>query len=87
MSFRLGGRQAWKYILLALILPIVIGLLAYGSAWTTGLAQFNPQPEGLGPSLVGDTTSPLAVFLIGLALAATIGTVISALSAAGEEIG
>jgi hypothetical protein len=59
VSFRLGGRRTWKYIVLALIFPIVIGLIAYGIAWTTGLARFDvQQPPGLVVSLVGDTASP-----------------------------
>jgi len=48
VSFRLGGRRGWKAIGLALIFPIVIGLIAYGIAWATGLARFDPpQPTGL----------------------------------------
>jgi uncharacterized protein len=88
VSFRLGGRRTWKYIVLALIFPIVIGLIAYGIAWTTGLARFDvQQPPGLVVSLVGDTASPVTVFVILLALTATIGTFFGALTAAGEEIG
>jgi hypothetical protein len=50
VSFRFGGLQTWNYVGLALILPIVIGLIAYGIAWTTGLAQFDPHPRaGLTP--------------------------------------
>ena len=30
--------------MLAPIFPIVIGLIAYSIAWTTGLARFDPQP-------------------------------------------
>ena len=86
VSFRFGGRRTWNYIGLALVFPIVIGLIAYGVAWTTGLARFDPQPMGLVASLVGGA-SPVMVFVIMLALAATIGTIFSALAAAGEEIG
>ena len=47
VSFRFGGRRTWKMILLALVFPIVVGLVAYGIAWATGLAQFDPQlPAG-----------------------------------------
>jgi uncharacterized protein len=46
VSFRLGGRRGWKAIGLALIFPIVVGLVAYGIAWTTGLVQFIPEPSG-----------------------------------------
>jgi membrane protease YdiL (CAAX protease family) len=87
VSFRFGGRRTWKYIGLALVLPIVIGLVAYDITWTTGLARFDPQPAGLAAQLVGDATSPLTVFLVMLALAATIGTLFGCLLTAGEEIG
>src|SRR5438067_5591548 len=87
VSFRLGGRRGWKAIGLALIFPIVIGLIAYGIAWTIGLANFSPQPVGLVASLIGDSASPVVVFLIMLAVAATIGTIFGFLTAAGEEIG
>jgi uncharacterized protein len=87
VSFRFGGRRTWKYIALALIIPLVIGLIAYGIAWATGLARFDPQAVGWVVPLVGDTASPVTIFVATLALAATIGTIISALSAAGEEIG
>ena len=87
VSFRFGGGRTWKYLVLALILPMVIGLIAYGIAWMTGLAQFSPEPLGLVAPYVGDSASPVVVFVLNLALSATIGTIISALSAAGEEIG
>src|SRR4051812_11377978 len=41
VSFWLGGRRGWKAIGLALVFPIVIGLIAYGIAWVTGLVQFS----------------------------------------------
>jgi uncharacterized protein len=87
VSFRLGGRRTWKYLVLAPIFPIVIGLIAYSIAWTTGLARFDPQPLGLVVPLVGDSASPLTVFVVTLALAATVGTVFVFPYAAGEEIG
>jgi len=88
VSFRFGGRRTLKCILLALVFPIVIGLVAYGIAWATGLARFDPpRPAGLLSSLVGDTASPVTIFVVLLALTATIGAIIAALSAAGEEIG
>jgi len=88
VSFRFGGRRTLKVILLALVFPIVIGLVAYGIAWATGPARFDPpQPTGLLASLVGDTASPVTIFVVLLALTATIGAIIAALAAAGEEIG
>ena len=87
VSFRLGGRRGWKAIGLALIFPIVVGLIAYGIAWTTGLVQFSPRPIGLAAPYIAKTTSAGVVFMINLAVAATVVTVYSARTAAGEEIG
>jgi membrane protease YdiL (CAAX protease family) len=87
VSFRLGGRRGWKAVVLALIFPIVVGLISYGIAWMTGLVHFSPQPIALAARFVGDTASPVVVFAINLAAAATIVTIFSVRTAAGEEIG
>lgn len=87
VSFRVGGRRGWWAILVAVVFPLVIGLTVYGIAWLTGLARFDPRPGVLAAQLVGDSAAPVAVFLVMLAVAATIGTVVGALAAAGEEIG
>jgi membrane protease YdiL (CAAX protease family) len=87
VSFRVGGQRGWKAIGLALIFPLVIGLIAYGVAWTTGLLQFSPRPISLVASHIPGTTSPAVVFVINVAVAVTIVTIYSARTAAGEEIG
>jgi len=87
VSFRVGGRRGWKAIGVAAIFPIVVGVIAYGIAWTTGLVQFDPRPIALAARYVPEATSPAVVFLINVAVAATIVTVYSARTAAGEEIG
>jgi len=89
VSFRFGGRRSWKMILLALVFPIIIGLVAYGVAWATGLAQFDPQPSaGLFAQLAGDVaSSPVMVFVTMLLLTTFIGVFPNAFFAAGEEIG
>jgi len=87
VSFRLGGGRGSKAIGLALIFPIIVGLIAYGIAWTTGLVQFGARPIGLAAPYIPDTASPAVVFMINLAVAATVVTVYSARTAAGEEIG
>lgn len=46
VSFRLGGRRGRNAVLQALVLPVLIGLVAYGIAWTTGLVGFGPPPLG-----------------------------------------
>ena len=79
VSFRFGGRRTLKALLLALVFPIIIGLVVYGVAWATGLAQFDPQPLGFVASFVGDTASPVTLFVVLLALTATVGSIIVAL--------
>jgi membrane protease YdiL (CAAX protease family) len=85
VSFRVGGRRGWKAIAVAVVFPVVIGLPVYGIAWMTGLARFAPRPAGVAAQLA--SASPVAAFLVMLAVAATIGTVVGILTAAGEEIG
>jgi len=76
VSFRVGGSRGWKAIVLALIFPIVIGLIAYGAAWT-GLVGFNPHPITLAARFVGETNSPLVVFMTNLADFAAMNEVYS----------
>jgi membrane protease YdiL (CAAX protease family) len=47
VSFRFGGRRGRNAVLLAPILPVVVGILAYGIAWATGLLSHfgSPAPE------------------------------------------
>lgn len=79
VSFRFGGRRGWSAVGLSLIFPTLIGIVAYGAAWTTGLTRFD-QPGG-------GSLSPIVEFVIGLVLATTLWTVLSCLLTAGEEIG
>jgi membrane protease YdiL (CAAX protease family) len=87
VSFRFGGRRTLAWIALGLILPTVVGTLAYGIALLTGLVGFDPQPDKFVARFVGDSASPVTVFVVWLALATTIGTVFGCLQTAGEEIG
>jgi uncharacterized protein len=88
VSFRFGGRRTWNYIGLALVLPIPIGLIAYGIAWTTDLAQFDPQPPGgISTQLAGIASSPVMVFAIMLFLSTFLLVFPNSLFAAGEELG
>lgn len=72
VSFRLGGRRGWKAIGLSLVFPVVIGLIAYGIAWTAGLAGFELPPTG-------DLVTLFASF--------AIGVMVSFVVVSGEEIG
>lgn len=63
VSFRLGGGRGWRAIGLALVFPAILGLLAYGIAWTSGLARFEPSPVGalIAPFVVGVAVSLVVV--------------------------
>jgi uncharacterized protein len=87
VSFRFGGRRGCIGIILALLFPIATGLVVYTIAWATGLVQFKPQLIGLAAPYVSASASPTAIFAINLAVAATIVTIFSFRTAAGEEIG
>ena len=87
VSFRVGGRRGWNAVGFALIFPILVGLVAYGAAWTTGLVRFSPQPMSLAAPFLAESTPPVLVFVINVALAATVVTIFSVRTAAGEEIG
>ncbi|HMN31044.1 MAG TPA: hypothetical protein PKE45_23010, partial [Caldilineaceae bacterium] len=78
VSFRLGGRRGVQAILLALILPVIVGLVAYGVAWSVGLAEFTPPDSSTFPAVTNrlarlglQFVSVLNIgFLIALVLAA-----------------
>jgi membrane protease YdiL (CAAX protease family) len=72
VSFRFGGLRTLPWYALGLGVPLAVGLLAYGSAWLTGLVGF----EGSA-----------GVFLVGLVSAATWITIYGFIFTAGEEIG
>ncbi|MGI5863063.1 MAG: type II CAAX prenyl endopeptidase Rce1 family protein [Myxococcales bacterium] len=78
ISLRLGSRKAWAY-LIAWLFPVAVCLLAYGAAWTTGLAKL----------VVPDAAAanPVAQFAIRLLTQMTLGVLVASLFAAGEEIG
>jgi membrane protease YdiL (CAAX protease family) len=81
VSFRLGARGSFRWYGVALLFPIPVGLLSYGLAWRGGLVPFVlPDQVGGGPATAGK-------FLLVLLVVATVGTVLSCLSALGEEIG
>jgi membrane protease YdiL (CAAX protease family) len=72
VSFRFGGLRTLPWYALGLAVPTVIGLLAFGTAWLTGLVRFEGSAGG---------------FVMGLLASATYLTVIGCLLTAGEEIG
>jgi membrane protease YdiL (CAAX protease family) len=83
VSFRWGGRLGTRASLAAWLLPVVIGTVAYGIAWSTGLAGFAVPAEGM----LARVSNPLLRFLLMIPAALTIGTLYSGISAFGEELG
>lgn len=97
ISLRLGGRRGLGAILVALVLPIGIGLLAYGTGWITGLAPFTAPslepfqqllPAGIFQQLLpAHGVSPALPFLVSLVFSMTYVTLFSIPLAFGEELG
>ncbi|MEZ4457493.1 MAG: type II CAAX endopeptidase family protein [Gemmatimonadales bacterium] len=83
VSFRWGGRTGTRAALTAWLLPVAIGLAAYGVAWSTGLASVSVMTDG---PLAG-IGSPALRLVAAIGLALTVGTLLSCVSAFGEEIG
>lgn len=87
VSFRVGGWLGWKAILFAIAFPIIIGTIAYGIGWATGVIRFNPQPMRWTAPYLLDNTSPIIIMAVNIAMSATVVTIYSMFTAAGEEIG
>jgi membrane protease YdiL (CAAX protease family) len=92
VSFRLGGKRGARALVAAWLVPVAIGLIAYGIAWATGLVPFGLSAEtaaaaGLGSVASLSAMSPVTRFLFFLAGSLTIGTLFASLTATGEEIG
>ncbi len=83
VSFRSGGRRGALALLLGVVLPLLVGSLAYGAAYLFGLARF----ALLTVPIVEDSLGPVTGFALTLALAATLGTLALVPAAVGEEIG
>jgi membrane protease YdiL (CAAX protease family) len=71
VSFRFGGRRGRDALLQALVLPALVGLVAYGIAWTTGLVGYGVPPMGWG----------------GWVAAIAVLVVLNLVLVSGEEIG
>jgi membrane protease YdiL (CAAX protease family) len=84
VSFGLRGGQVRRMLMLAWFYPLVVGFVAYGIAWTTGLDEFTaPTMAKVGLEHAG----PLVKLAVSVGINLTLGTVVSGIGAAGEEIG
>lgn len=86
VSFRLRGRRTFQAIGLAILVPALVGLIAYGIAWLTHVAPFLPFHASENLTLFiafPDIPSPLLMEFLALLYL----TVVEVLTATGEEIG
>lgn len=84
ISLRWGGVRGFKGAAIGIAYPLLVGALAYGAAWSAGLAGFAPPAVHL-PGLAHAAAPARFSGLLGIA--ATLGVAFSLLTAAGEEIG
>jgi membrane protease YdiL (CAAX protease family) len=84
IGFRLRDSRVLRWVGFGIVTPIVVGVIAYGTAWAMGLATFRPDTNGAS---VDTTGGRVVLLVIGIVQAATIVTLITAPLALGEEIG
>lgn len=83
ISFRLGGWKGLKSVGLAVVFPAIVGVVAYGISWGTGLTEFSPPANGWFPEI----TSPFLRFGAVVIASMLLGSLVGVITAAGEEIG
>ncbi|MFL1671827.1 CPBP family glutamic-type intramembrane protease [Paenibacillus dendritiformis] len=80
ISLRLGGRRTLRTLPIVFLLPVTVGLAAYGLAWVTGLAHFSSPDTYI-------TAPPIVKFILFLLVNMTAGTLYGLAGSVGEEIG
>ncbi|MGE0788076.1 MAG: CPBP family glutamic-type intramembrane protease [Sandaracinaceae bacterium] len=86
VSFRLGLRDGgWREYLIAWLYAAVLGGLAYGIGWASGLVPF-AVPSGPMKS-VAEVAGPIGALFASLGMSLTLITALSAITATGEELG
>lgn len=76
ISLRFGSRRTLKAIPFILLLPVAVGLLAYGAAWMTGLAEYT----GHNGNVIGALAGAILIQM-------SVGTALGIISSTGEELG
>lgn len=84
VSFAIRGPRVLRMLAMVWLYPIAVGLAAYGLAWATQLEGFRP-PQGEPGRLA--QLSPALRLAVSVGLNATVGTLLSAITATGEELG
>lgn len=91
LSLRISDRRVARALFIAAAFPLLVGAIAYGIAWSTGLAAFEAPLEDpvfiLPLWMVPLSGSPAARFAQSLALHLSLGALSGCVFAAGEEIG
>jgi len=83
VSFRIGGWRGVRAVGFAVVFPALVGLMAYGVAWGTGLAEFAPPASGWFSGIGSPVLRFAAVALVSM----LVGSLVGVVTAAGEEIG
>lgn len=83
VSFRFGGRSIVKPMVIGWLFPLIVGIFAYGVAWSSGIVTFTVQTVPGLPT----TDNPGLSFLVLALVRLSVGVIMGAIGAAGEEIG
>ncbi len=86
VSFKIRTLGMGWSLLVACCYPLVVGVLAYGGAWMTGLAEFSWSAPDAVPTFLTGLPVPVT-FLIWVVLVSVLTFPISAALAFGEELG
>ena len=83
VSFRFGGQTIVRPVVIGWLFPLIVGIFAYGVAWSSGIVTLTVQTAPGLPTVDNPALSFLVLALVRL----SIGVVMAAFAAAGEEIG
>ncbi|HEX7666482.1 MAG TPA: CPBP family intramembrane glutamic endopeptidase [Polyangiaceae bacterium] len=84
VSFSIGEKHGSRMLAFGWLTPVLVGLVAYGLAWTLRLETFAAPPS---PNPLVSSRPIFLRFAFSLLLNVSLGTIISAISAGGEELG
>jgi membrane protease YdiL (CAAX protease family) len=86
VSFRLG-RGSGKALMVGWCYPVLVGVVAYGIAWSTGLAELAPATQHATTGITIPGSTPAIRLFAGGLLSFIIGPLVGAVVAIGEEMG
>lgn len=89
VGFRWGGSTGTRAMVVATLMPLVVGFIAYGIGWSTGLANFRGPALSLAVLGIHFTLAenPFVRFSQCLGIMLVLGALDTCKYAAGEEIG